>query len=153
MLADRFKFISAAHLFLVRGNKILLLRRYNTSYEDGNYSVVAGHLDGGESVRQAMVREAKEEADIVITPESLDIAHIMHRKSDQERIDWFFVAQTWQGEAQNCEPHKCDDLSWFSLDELPENVIPYVRTAITNWRNSIPFSEFGWKDVAVKEKV
>ena len=100
-----------------------------------------------------MMREAQEEAGVTIAPEDLDIAHIMHRKSDEERIDWFFVAQSWQGEVRNCEPHKCDDLSWFSLDKLPENVIPYVRTAITNWRKNVPFSEFGWEEVHQKAQV
>ena len=45
-----FKFKSAVHLFLIQDDKILLLRRYNTGYEDGNYSVIAGHLAGGEQV-------------------------------------------------------------------------------------------------------
>jgi len=62
MSDDRFKVYSAAHLFLTRKDEILLLRRYDTGYEDGNYSVVAGHLDGGESVKRTMVREAQEEA-------------------------------------------------------------------------------------------
>ena len=36
------------HLLLVKDVKILLLRRYSAGYHDGNYSVVAGHINGGE---------------------------------------------------------------------------------------------------------
>ena len=59
---ERFKLVVAVHLILIENGKILLLRRYNTGYEDGNYSLVAGHIDGNESVIQAMQREALEEA-------------------------------------------------------------------------------------------
>lgn len=38
---ERFKLVTAVHLILTQNGKILLLRRYNTGYEDGNYSVVA----------------------------------------------------------------------------------------------------------------
>lgn len=38
---ERFKLVVAVHLILIKNGKILLLRRYNTGYEDGNYSVVA----------------------------------------------------------------------------------------------------------------
>ena len=43
------------------------------------------------------------------------------------------------------EPHKCDDLSWFDLNDLPENVIPYIKQAIQNILNKEIYSEFGWK--------
>ncbi|MEK7557462.1 MAG: NUDIX domain-containing protein, partial [Patescibacteria group bacterium] len=136
------------HLFLVRpDNHILLLRRYNTGYEDGNYSVVAGHLEGGEPVRSAAAREAKEEAGIDIKPHHLSIAHVMHRVTDHEKIDWFFVADQWRGEVINGEPAKCDDLSWFPLDHLPENTIPYIKSAIESWQGGVVFSEFGWEKV------
>jgi len=118
----------------------------NTGYEDGNYGVIAGHLDGGESVTAAMVREAEEEAGIIIVPSDLRVAHVMHRtKDDGERIDFFLTAKTWQGEPTNKEPHKCDDLSWFEINHLPSNVIPYVKSAIQDYSREISFSEFGWK--------
>lgn len=57
----------AVHLFLVKDDKILLLRRSNTGYEDEMYSIVAGHIDGDEDAKTAMIREAREEAGIEIT--------------------------------------------------------------------------------------
>ena len=57
---ERFKLVPAAYLVIVREGKILLLRRFNTGFEDGNYSMIAGHLEGNETFIQAMVREARE---------------------------------------------------------------------------------------------
>ena len=71
---------------------------------------------------------------------------MMHRISDNERIDFFVTVSSWQGEITNNEPDKCDDLYWFPLDQLPENTIPYVRRAIHNYQAKIPFSSFGWED-------
>jgi len=144
MKKEYFKFVSACHLFIIDGNKILLLRRFNTGYEDGNYSVPAGHLSGNERVKTAMIREAKEEVGIGIKESDLEFIQIMHRKSDDERIDFFFLAKKWSGDIEIKEPHKCDQLGWFNLDRLPENTIPYVRRAIENYKNRIKFDQFGW---------
>lgn len=140
----RFKLVSAAHLFLIKGDEILLLRRYNTGYEDGKYSVVAGHLDGGEPVKTAMIREAKEEIGIDILDQDLEVVQVMHRLADDERIDFFLQASVWTGEIKNMEPHKCDDLAWHPIDNLPDNLIPYVKRAIDNYRKDIWFDSFGW---------
>ena len=117
----------AAHLFLLKEQKILLLRRHNTGYEDGNYGTVAGHVDGGEPLKTAMIREAKEEAGVEIAPEHLEIVGAMHSMTDKEYICFFFKSTKWRGEVSNMEPDQCADLTWFDVDDLPDNVIPYVR--------------------------
>jgi len=140
--------IPASYLMLCKDNNVLLLRRFNTGYEDGNYSLVAGHVDPGESFTQCIIREAKEEAGIVLDPEDVKVAHIMHRNSgaseNNERVDVFFVAEKWDGEIINNEPHKCDDLSWFDVDNLPDNVIPYIRQALKKIKQNSYYSEYGW---------
>lgn len=138
------KFPVTAHIFLHRGDQILMLRRYNTGYEDGNYSVVAGHLDGGETIKRAAIREAKEEVGIEIQSEDLRIVGVMHRRSNDERVDFFLATHKWSGEPRNQEPGKCDQIAWFSVDQIPRNTIPYVRRALENYRNGIWFDEYGW---------
>ncbi|QQE75486.1 NUDIX domain-containing protein [Brevibacillus composti] len=144
MKKERHTLPTAVHLFLMRGDEILLLRRYQTGYEDGNYSVPAGHLDGGEEVAAAAIREAQEEVGIRISPDDLRVVGVMHRLSTDERIDFFVSAEKWTGEIVNKEPDKCDELRWAHMDELPANVIPYVRQAISNFRNGQWFQSFGW---------
>ncbi|MBI4020684.1 MAG: NUDIX domain-containing protein [Candidatus Aenigmarchaeota archaeon] len=135
----------AAHLVLTRGDLILLLRRFNTGWGDGNYSLVAGHLNGQETLRDAMAREAEEEAGLRLRPDDLDIVHVMHRLNNgNERIDFFLSPRQWHGEPTNKEPHKCDDMRWFPMPELPANVVPYVRHALDCIRRNVTYSEFGW---------
>lgn len=144
MTQEKFKLIASVYLLFVRDGKILLLRRQNTGYEDGNYGLVAGHLEAHESLTSAAIREAKEESGVDIAPHNLGVVTTMHRKQNDERVDFFFEVKHWTGEPTNTEPDKCDDLSWFPLNELPSNTIPYIRQAIECSQKGIIYSEFGW---------
>lgn len=75
----------------------------------------------------------------------MELVHVMHRKaSKDERIDFFMTSELYTGEITNCEPHKCDDLTWFDLDTLPDNIVDYVKVAIENYKKGIKYSEFGY---------
>lgn len=145
---ERFKVIPSVYLLLEKEGKILLSRRYNTGFEDGNYGLIAGHLDGDESVKTAMVREALEEADLTVNLEDLRVVHVLHRRTgriENERIDIFLTTEKWSGEPEVMEPDRCDDLNWFPINQLPENTIDYIRQAIESYQKGVIYSEFGWE--------
>lgn len=142
---DRFKVVPSVYLLMMRGGKILLLHRFQTGYFDGHYGLPAGHLEKEEMPADGIIREAYEEAGIKMKKEDLRFAHFLYRMSDipspHERADFFFAAEQWDGEPKNMEPEKCDDIQWFPLDHLPENIVPEVRQAIENFRKGIFYSE------------
>ena len=142
MPKERLTLVPSAYLILMRDNSTLLSRRYNTGYCDGSYSFPAGHLDGGETVKQTMVREVAEEIGVILKPGDLELVHVMNRKiPNNERVDFFFTAKQWQGVPKNMEPERCDDLQWFELNNLPPNIIPYIKQAIDSVLNNTIYSE------------
>jgi 8-oxo-dGTP diphosphatase len=138
------RFPVAVHLFFMRDDSVLLLRRFNTGWEDGKYSVPAGHVEAGESVTAAAIREAGEEVGVDLQATDVQIVHVMHRHAEEERIDFFLHVRSWTGELTNQEPQRCDDLAWYPLSSLPANVIPYVRQGLANYQTGLLFSEFDW---------
>ena len=134
------------HIFLLRGDLVLLLRRSNTGLEDGQLSVVAGHVEPGESVTAAAIREAREEVGIDLAAADLRVVGVMHRRSSEERIDFFLACDLDAREPHNAEPTKCSELLWSPVADLPSDTIPYVRAALSNFREGRWFEEFGWSD-------
>jgi len=141
----RTKFPVTVHLLFFREDQVLLLRRFNTGYADGQYSVPAGHLDGGETVLAAARREAQEETGLRLDMAEIVFSSVVHRMEEEERVDFFVLVRQWQGEPVNTEPDKCDELRWVNVHELPDNIIPYVKKAIRNHQAGIVFHEFGWQ--------
>ncbi|NTU46374.1 NUDIX domain-containing protein [Candidatus Roizmanbacteria bacterium] len=141
----RAKFIISIYFLYIRNYKIVLLRRKNTGYADGMYGLPAGHLEEHESATQGIAREVSEEIGIKTNPEDFHLVQVMHRKESDERLDLFFINEKVTEEPTNAEPEKCDDVQWFSLDHLPENIVPYIKNAIENYQGKILCEERGWK--------
>lgn len=148
-MPKKHQLVPAVHLFLFNAKgQLLMARRYNTGYEDGNYSVVAGHVEEHETVLEAARREAKEEVGIEIELEAFQFVHVMHRRREKvhlpDRVDFFVSAHEWEGALRNMEPNKCDDLRWVDMDQLPGNTISYVRAALNAVQTGKPITEYGW---------
>ncbi|WP_282942056.1 NUDIX domain-containing protein [Paenibacillus sp. RC67] len=135
----------SVHILFYRNEEVLLLKRQNTGFMDGKWSVVAGRMDGNEEVVSAAIREAKEEAGVDIDPSEIKVVGVMHRKNtSSEWVDFYLLVNTWRGTITNVEPHKCEELRWFSLRELPNNMIPYIRKAIEREHKQMWFESHGW---------
>ncbi|HRY63466.1 MAG TPA: NUDIX domain-containing protein [Patescibacteria group bacterium] len=156
MATERFKITPASYVFLFNDkNEVLLSLRQNSGYRDGQYQVPAGHAEEHESFAQCAVREAKEEANVEIKIEDLKLAHVLHRlEGDKEekdenvrqRLDVFFITRNWAGEINNNEPEKCVHLKWFPLDNLPDNIFPYIKFVLEECEKGIMFSETGFRE-------
>ncbi|WP_214628809.1 NUDIX hydrolase [Paenibacillus agaridevorans] len=144
-------FYGAVHLLFFREDEVLLLKRKNTGFEDGKWSVVAGRIDGNEEVKAAAIREAKEEAGVDIDPSELEVTGVTHRRnpngSGSEWIDFYLTVRAWKGEIMNMEPHKCEELRWFPLSGLPSNMIEYVKVALFENQDKLWFRSIGWDAV------
>ena len=143
-MAQRATFPVTVHLFFFREDNVLLIRRFNTGFADGQYSVPAGHLDGDETVIAAAAREAEEEVGVQLEAKCIHFSQVMHRKDGDERVDFFVNVSEWTGEPINTEPDKCDEIRWVNVNDLPENTIPYIKRALHNHLNGIKFDEYGW---------
>src|ERR1041384_4634932 len=88
-------------ILLEKDGKFLMGRRMNTGYYDGFYQVTAGHIEEGELPSEAIIREAKEEVNVDIRPEDIELVHVMYMpKHDDagDRVGFFFRAKKWSGE-------------------------------------------------------
>lgn len=142
---DRFQLKCCVHIVLRKPNgEVFLLRRYNTGYGDGLFIPPAGHIDGNEKVTNAAVREVMEEAGVKVKAKDLQMIHVMHRMSYDERIDFFFLAEKWEGEPKLAEPDKSDQVMWVSPQNLPANTVDYISFFFKEYAAGRMYSEFGW---------
>jgi len=141
----RFQLSAAVFVILVKGDEICMLKRKATGWMDGSYSLPAGGLDAGETIRCAAMREAQEEVGVQINPASLAHIHTLHSRTDGKTwVGHFFRSDSWEGTPVLHETDKHSDLRWMPLIALPSNTIPYVRQALSCIAAGQPYSEYGW---------
>ncbi len=129
----RFRLVPAVYVYLRRDGEILLQERRNTGFMDGRWAAaISGHVEAGESVVAAAVREAREETGVAVPPSALRPLTTLHRTdgSDapvEQRVDFFFECWSWVGQPAVREHGKAAGMRWFPLERLPEPMPPHER--------------------------
>ena len=140
-MSNRFMTRVAVFVLLLRDNKVFFLRRANTTYMDGWYTLPSGHLEENEFIFDAAIREVKEETGVEVKKNDLKCVHVMFRRKEKNYIDFYFVTRKWEGEPSNFEPTKCDEALWFDRDALPKNTLSYVKEVVEHCDKNKIFSE------------
>ncbi len=128
-------------LILYDKGKILLLRQ--TKANGGNYTLVGGTIEARETAIASLIREAREEAGIVLCPVDLELAHVLHKRTRHgHRLTLYFKAHRWEGRLRSRELDKFKKVCWFPLDSLPDKLTPTVRHVLLQYRKGHLYSEF-----------
>lgn len=147
MEPKKFMVRCAVHLFLIKDGKVLVERRMNREYCDKMYDVIASHIIGNESVIDAVIRTAKVEVNIDVKKEDIKPIQVMHMKSDEyEYINYFFIANNYEGEIKNNDPDYCSSIDWVPFKYPVQDMIPYINEAIKNYLEDPTniFTYYGW---------
>lgn len=136
--------IFAVRLVLEDNNgRILCLRQ--TKKNGGRYSLIGGNVETHEFAREALAREAMEEAGIEINPLELTLVHALHRhklQKDETLLVLYFKAPRYFGTPESLEPKKFKDVAWLPLNNLPEDVSKPTLHVLHCIRQGIIYSEF-----------
>jgi 8-oxo-dGTP diphosphatase len=145
---DPFRAAVAVYGILRDRELVLVMRRSGTGYRDGQLSLPAGHLDGGEDAVSGLVRELREELGIDAVPAGCRLALVMHAApedaQDPEYLHLFFVVDDWAGEPRIAEPDKCSELRWIDGRSRPPDLVDYVGEALAAVARGESLALHGW---------
>jgi 8-oxo-dGTP diphosphatase len=137
----------AVLIVVLKGNKVLLHKRKNTGWMDGWYDLPSGHVDSGESILEAAVREVYEEVGIKISTRNLELFHVSQANTDKSYTYFIFKTEAWEGQPHLKEPDMAEELDFYPLDSLPEKIPPYTHAGLENIESAkLTLSYFGPKD-------
>lgn len=123
-------------IIIKHDNKILLQRRLNTGYYDDYLTLPGGHVESDETVLNCVCREVKEELNLDITEDMLDLYCIIDRQNPDKTkryINFIFTIKHKNIDIkniQNNEPNKCSELVYCESSKLQDDVIPYIKTIL-----------------------
>lgn len=133
-------FKSAVHMLIMNGEKVLIQKRKGSKLWPDFYALPAGHIDEGENQYDALVREAKEELDIILDPSDIIKEYVVLRRNYfkinnkvlEPYIDYYFLIIKYQGMPSIVEKDKCDELLWVNINNLPSPFINYEGAFLEN---------------------
>lgn len=106
---------------IIERSRVLLVKRAHPPIQ-GRWSIPGGVLEVGEMVRDAAIREAREETGLIVEPGELLGVFDRVLRDSEERVQYHYVlidflCRPVGGEL--CAASDAEEVRWFTLEELP----------------------------------
>jgi 8-oxo-dGTP diphosphatase len=106
-----------------QGNFVMNKRSQNCRDEQGRWDIGGGAVEFDESVEECLKKEIMEEYCTTIKDIEFLGYREMHREHDGQKTHWIgldFKVLIDREKVAIGEPHKMEEIGWFTLDNLPD---------------------------------
>ena len=127
---------------IIEGSHVLLVKRAHPPLQ-AEWSIPGGVLEVGELVREAAIREAREETGLIVEPGELLGVYDRVLRDPEQRVQYHYVLIDFLCRRTGGELQAADDAAevrWFNPDELPplnlaEDTFDVIRKGFAALRN------------------
>ena len=123
-----------------KGNVLLGKRGVNARDEQGTWDWGGGGIEFNDTVENTLRKEIKEE----YCTDVLDYKFLgyrdVHREIKGKKTHWIaldFKVLVDREKAKNGEPHKFDNVQWFTLNSLPSPLHSQCSTFLRNYKDQL----------------
>lgn len=101
------------------GKLFLAKRGREVRNESGKWEFPGGGVEFGDTLKKTLKREMMEEYGIEIEPgKLLDVCDHIIFAEHQHWVSPSFICSVLKGVPKILEPHKCDGIGWFTVEEI-----------------------------------
>ncbi len=125
-------------IFDAHGRVFLAKRGREARNESGKWEFPGGCVEFGEALEHALAREVMEEYGITIdVGKLLDVVNHIIPAEGQHWVSPTFICRLTAGTPAIREPHKCEAIAWFEVDDIPERQLTIAsKKSLESYRNT-----------------
>ena len=103
-----------AAAIILNNDKVLIAQRKGGTNMEFKWEFPGGKLEGDETPEQCLIREIKEELDMVIEPVEI-YKTVRHKYKDKDILLLAYICRFMKGEGR---PVECNDFKWVHKEQL-----------------------------------
>ena len=105
-------------IIFIQNSKEEFLIQKRALKKDGKWATTGGHPVSGESSKQGIITEIKEELGISVNSEKIQLFKTV--KTEDDFVDLYYLNQDIQLKSINLQKKEVDKVKWASIDEINE---------------------------------
>ncbi len=122
------------------GNYVLQKRSTNCRDEHGRWDCGGGGVEFGDTIEETLRKEIREEYGVEVGDIEFLGVRDVHREHEGRKTHWVSIDHRVlvdRSKVNNAEPHKFEEIGWFTLDGLPEPLHSMLPLALEKYSDRL----------------